>query len=157
MKSPKSRLILNRQTVVIVLLTVVSLLSAFSPYFRLDLQISKQIQSINSQIFTNIMWFVSAIGNQPVMVLIVGITSFLLFLFKKRTEAVFCSLASAGSALSGSFLKIIVDLFTSRSGFRTKAFPVITFWYLRFFLDSYSICCLKILNIDWETFSRRYY
>jgi membrane-associated phospholipid phosphatase len=109
MKSPKSRLILNRQTVVILLLTVVSLLSAFSPYFRLDLQISKQIQSINSQIFTNIMWFVSAIGNQPIMVLIVGITSFLLFLFKKRTEAVFCSLASAGSALSGSFLKIIVD------------------------------------------------
>jgi undecaprenyl-diphosphatase len=55
------------------------------------------------------MWFVSDIGNQPYISIIIGVTCFLLYIFKLKTEAIICILATAGSALSGSLIKILID------------------------------------------------
>lgn len=109
MKPRKNGNLLNRQNVMIILFAVVSLLSAFIPYFKLDLLISSKIQSINSPVFTNIMWFVSDIGNQPLMVAVVGVTGILLYIFKLRVEAIISILTTAGSSLSGSLIKMLVD------------------------------------------------
>ena len=109
MKPRENRNLLNRLNVIIILFIIVSLFSALIPYFKLDLLISNKIQSINSPVFTNVMWFVSSIGNRPLMVAIVGVTGILLYLFKLRTEAVISTLATAGSSLSGSLIKMLVD------------------------------------------------
>lgn len=109
MKSLKQSKLFSPQNIFLFLFLVVSLLSALFPHFKLDLLITEKIQSINSSLFQNMMWFVSTVGNQPIMLFIVVFTSSLLYLFKYRTEAVISSLAAAGSALSGSLLKILID------------------------------------------------
>src|SRR5512133_2352886 len=109
MKPAKPKRFLNRQIVFIILFAVVSLLSTFNPYFKLDLQIARDIQSVNSVLFQKIMCFFSSIGNQPYMLLIIGATSTLLCIYKQKTEAVISSLAAAGSALSGSLIKMLID------------------------------------------------
>jgi len=109
MKSAKSKSLFYRQNILLSLFIIVSLLSAFNPYFKLDLQITKSIQSIHSTLFSQTMWFVTWMGNYSYMLLIVGITSSLLYLYKFKTEAIVSALAAAGSALSGSLIKMIVD------------------------------------------------
>lgn len=109
MKSAKSKSLLNRQSILLSLFIIVSLLSAINPYFKLDLQITEGLQNIQSVLFSQLMWFVTSLGNYPYMLFIVGITSSLLYLYKFRTEAIISSLAAAGSALSGSIIKMIVD------------------------------------------------
>lgn len=109
MKSKKLPHFLNRQNILLTTFIAISLLSAFFPYYNIDLFISEKIQSINSVIFTKIMWFVSTIGDKPVMVAIVSIISFLLYIFKHRTEAIIGSLTAVGSALSGAIIKMLVD------------------------------------------------
>ncbi|MFZ3069309.1 MAG: phosphatase PAP2 family protein [Microgenomates group bacterium] len=109
MKSGKWKRLLNRQNTIILLFVVVSLICTSVPYFKFDLLVSEKIQSINSVVFEKIMWFVSSIGNQPFMIFIVTTFSLLLYLFKFRAEAVISSLSAAGSALSGSLIKTLVD------------------------------------------------
>lgn len=109
MKPAKTGRFFNRENYLIIVFAVVSFLAAFNPIFKLDLLITTLIQSIHSPLFQNLMWSVSAIGNQPFMVILVGLIGTLLFIFKLRTEAVIGTLAAALSALSGSLLKIIVD------------------------------------------------
>jgi len=87
----------------------VSLLVALVPLSSFDLFVSRLIQNIDSQYFDQLMWFVTSIGNQPFMLYIVGLTSLILFLVGKRKEAVFCSLSSAGSVLTGSLLKFLIS------------------------------------------------
>jgi membrane-associated phospholipid phosphatase len=107
-KAKRSRLF-NRLNIVIFLFLVVSIFAAFIPYFKIDLLITDSLQRINSGVFQNVMWFVSNLGNQPTMFFIVAITSLLLFIFKLRIEAIVLSLSAAGSALSGSILKLLID------------------------------------------------
>jgi len=94
---------------VLIIFVILSVFASFVPHFNFDLLVSEKIQSINSPIFTNLMWFVSTIGSLPVMVVIVGVTGLLLHVFKLRVEAVIGTLTAAGSSLSGSLIKIIVD------------------------------------------------
>jgi membrane-associated phospholipid phosphatase len=109
MKPPQYLKLFNRQNFLLIILVVISVFAFFVPYFKLDLLISKELQGINSVLFQNIMWFVTDIGNQPTMVIIVAVTGVVLYIFRQRTEAVIGTLAAAGSALSGSLLKIIVN------------------------------------------------
>ena len=94
---------------ILVIFITLSAIVSFVPFFKLDLLISDKIQNINSSVFTNIMWLVSFIGNGPIMFMIVGITSLILYIFKLRVEAIIGSLSTAGGALSGSLIKILVD------------------------------------------------
>lgn len=109
MKRTANKSLLTRQNFVIAFFAIVTLLALFVPYLTIDLLITEKFQSINSLLFAKIMWFVSSIGNQPIMVGMVGLTSLALYLFKLRTESVLCLLSSAGSALSGSLIKMIID------------------------------------------------
>jgi len=106
----------NSQNIILLVLIVVSLLAAFIPYFKIDLLISEKIQSIDSRFFSNLMWLDSSIGNFPIMMFIVGFTGVLLFAFKLRTEAVISTLAAAGSSLSGSLLKVLINRPRPESG-----------------------------------------
>jgi len=98
-----------RQTIFIFIFIVISLVASFVPYFKIDLIISEKIQNINSSLFMNVMWFVTSLGNQPYMIMIVGIISLILFISKKKMEAIIGSLTAVGSALSGSLIKVLVD------------------------------------------------
>ena len=100
---------MKKVLLILVIFLVLSTIVGFIPYFKLDLLVSDKIQSINSPVITNIMWFVSLIGSGPIMFMIVGITSLLLYIFKFRTEAIIGSLSTAGSALFGPLIKILVD------------------------------------------------
>jgi undecaprenyl-diphosphatase len=93
----------------LIIFLILSVIAYFIPYFKLDLVITQTFQSIHYQLFTHLMWFISTIGNQPVMVVIVAITGLLLYLFKLRVEAVVCTLSTAGSALIGTIVKIFVN------------------------------------------------
>lgn len=108
MKKTRHWKLFTFQNIVIFLFLLISLLALFIPYFRLDVLISDKVQMINSVVFNSVMWFVSTLGNEPYMVLIVGLTSILLYLLKFKIEAVICSLSAAGSALSGTLIKILI-------------------------------------------------
>jgi membrane-associated phospholipid phosphatase len=84
-------------------------LAYFIPYFKWDVFIAKDFQSFNSQIFNQIMWLVTDIGNQPLMVFIVITVSLLLFISGLRREAIISSLSTAVAVLTGSLIKILVD------------------------------------------------
>ena len=84
-------------------------LAYFVPYFKWDVFLAKDFQGLNSQIFNQVMWLVSDIGNQPIMVLLVITTSLLLFFTGLRREAVISSLSTAAAVLTGSLIKILVD------------------------------------------------
>ena len=109
MTSTKRNRLLNRQNIIISLFVLLSIISFFTPFFKIDLQLSEKVQSINSIVFSNVMWFVSSIGNYPYMLIVVGITCSLLYLLKFRTEASLCLLSTAGSALTGSIIKFLID------------------------------------------------
>lgn len=82
--------------------------AAFFPYFNLDVQISELIQSVSTPGFAQVMWFVSFLGNQPWMEIILG-TSFFLFLKQKmRLEAVVSLFSVATGVAAGSLVKIII-------------------------------------------------
>lgn len=103
--NPKTLLLL----LLVILFAIISILAFFYSYFSFDIAISQSVQDINSQIFSKLMWFVSGIGNQPFMIILVGLISTALFFRGLRQEAVFASLSAAGSALLGSIIKLIVD------------------------------------------------
>ena len=84
-------------------------LSYFVPYFKLDVAISHAVQNLNSQLFSRIMWLVTDIGNQPLMVIVVATSSFLLLFTGLRREAAISSISTAMAVLSGSLIKLIVD------------------------------------------------
>ncbi len=108
MKLISKRIVFNCQTMFILLFVVFSLIASSNPYFKIDLIISRLIQNINSSVFSDVMWFVSSIGNQPYMIIIVGLISFIYYVNKFKKEAVISSLIAAGSALSGSLIKVII-------------------------------------------------
>lgn len=93
-------------SIIFLLLCVVAYLK---PLLGIDLAFTHTIQSINIEIFDSLMWLVTNIGNQPLMVFIVITVSFGLFLSGMRREAVISSLAVALGALSGSLVKMIID------------------------------------------------
>lgn len=93
----------------LIIFIIFSIAVFFTPYFNLDLLISQKIQNISSPLFANFMWFVSSLGNQPLIVIVVGVISLLLYLFKLKTAAIFCPLSVAGSALTGSLIKIFIN------------------------------------------------
>jgi membrane-associated phospholipid phosphatase len=109
MKFVMRRKILSPESLVIFFFAVVSTLSALNYFFKLDLFISRNVQTINSAVFSSVMWFVTSVGNQPYMILIVAFSSFLLYINKLKREAVISSIAAAGSAISGSLIKLLVD------------------------------------------------
>lgn len=109
MKKDKNKSIRFFEYILFYCFLLVSLLSVFIPYFKLDLVISKNIQDIQSLIFKNLMWTISSIGNQPYMVILVGITSVLLYISKQKVESVFCLLSSTTGALVGTIFKILID------------------------------------------------
>lgn len=108
MKTDKNQKIRLFQNFVFICFLLVCLLSIFNPYFKFDLVISKNIQEIPSVFFKTYMWIVSYVGNQPYMAILVGITSLLLYIFKFKIEAVFCSLSAASGALTGTLIKVLV-------------------------------------------------
>lgn len=103
-KPSKSRYFLIYITLTFI---IVSLLSALTPFFKLDLQISEQIQKINIKSVTLFMETVSYLGNYPTMLLVVTVTTIWMFFKGLKTEAVIGSLSAAGSALSGMLLKVL--------------------------------------------------
>lgn len=109
MKMDKYQKIHLFQNIILIVFLLISIFSIFIPYFKLDLVISKKIQEIQSVVFNNCMWIISSIGNQPYMVILVGVTSFILYIFKLKIEAIFCLLSAAGGALSGTLIKVLVD------------------------------------------------
>lgn len=109
MKPRKVKNILSLQNSVILFFLIITFLSILMPYFKLDLLIAEKIQGINSQIFSGVMWFVSLLGNQPLMIVIVAVTSLILFLLKIRAEAIILALTTAAGSLSGSLIKVLID------------------------------------------------
>lgn len=109
MKSGEIKKIFINKYLYLVLFFIVSLLASITPYFNIDLLLTQKIQAINSPIFSQMMWLVSTVGNQPFMIVLIALVSLILYLKKRRADAVFCSLAAAGSAISGSLIKTLID------------------------------------------------
>jgi len=100
---------MKKALIILIVFIVLSIVVFFVPHFNLDILISEKIQGINSSLFSNTMWLVSSIGNQPLMVYIVGLTGLLLYILKLQTEAIFCTLSVAGSVLLGSLIKVLIN------------------------------------------------
>lgn len=109
MKSGKRNSLFNQQNIVVILFILVTLFALFVPMFRLDLLVTEKVQTINSTFFTSIMWFISSLGNQPIMIFLVGGVGILLYVFKLKIEAILSVMSAAGSALSGSLIKMLID------------------------------------------------
>ena len=109
MMSKKPGKLFNLPNVIVLIFIAFSLFSSLTPYFKLDLLISEKIQSINSGFFSGVMWFVTSIGNQPLMVYIVSTTCLILYALRYRVESIVLVLTSAGSTLSGALIKALVD------------------------------------------------
>ncbi|HSV94881.1 MAG TPA: phosphatase PAP2 family protein [Spirochaetia bacterium] len=109
MKSAPKKNCINHSSTFILPLIIVSLLSTFIPYFKIDLLITKAIQDVPSHFFSKTMWFVSTIGNIPYIIIIVAATCLLFYIFNQKKEAVLLSLTTVGSALSGSLIKTLVN------------------------------------------------
>ena len=109
MKSGKRNSLFNQQNIVVILFILVTLFALFVPFFRGDLFITEIVQGINSSVFKTIMQIISSIGNQPIMVFLVGLAGILLYVFKLKIEAILCVMSAAGSALSGSLIKMLID------------------------------------------------
>ncbi len=99
----------KRLPILFLLFVALSLLVYLTPYLRVDLFISQWVQKTDSVFFEKMMWFISYLGNQPTMVFLVGLVGGGLFLFGKRTEAVFSTLSAATGAFSGSLLKSLTN------------------------------------------------
>lgn len=88
---------------------IFSLIISLIPITGFDIAISRSLQEINSQVFNQVMWFVTSLGNQPMMVFLVATATLILFFSGLRREAVISSLSAALSTLSGSFIKLLID------------------------------------------------
>lgn len=93
---------------ILVIFLILSVVVYSVPYFKIDLVIAGVVQKINFPVFEGLMKFVSYIGDKPLMIVIIGVTGVILYLFGRRTEAVIGTLAAAGSTLSGSLIKMII-------------------------------------------------
>lgn len=87
---------------------VLSTYAALTPFFNIDLQISKTIQSLKFFGFPEIMWIISMVGNNPWIVLATGLVFFLLYQASMRTELYATMFAVIGSVTIGTMAKFII-------------------------------------------------
>ena len=107
-KKPTSGKLTVLEQILGMLFILLAVTAAFFPYFNFDLQVSGLIQSIKSPVFSQIMWFVSILGNFPWVILILSLVFASLIWSKMRTEAYFSIFASIGSTILGTLLKIVI-------------------------------------------------
>jgi undecaprenyl-diphosphatase len=100
---------LLRLRILIGLFIIVSVFVFLNPEFTFDFSTSRFIQDINQNYFSKVMWFVTLMGNRPLMIYIIAITGSILYLYGLRKEAVISTLITAVGALSGSLIKILVN------------------------------------------------
>jgi len=155
---------------ILVAFLILSVTAYSVPYFKFDLAIAGTVQKISFPLFDGLMKFVSFIGDEPLMVIIIGVTGAILFLLGRRTEAVIGTLATAGSALSGSLLKMIIDrprpsgeLVHVSEWLSDKSYPsghvlafTVFFGFLLYWLNRKSISLILILLIVSIGISRVY-
>lgn len=79
------------------------------PYFTFDLTIERALQSINSQAFYDLMYFVSGLGFNPLSYLLCGLIIVYIFIIGLRWEAVSALFAAGGVALMGVAIKLFVQ------------------------------------------------
>jgi undecaprenyl-diphosphatase len=103
--------------------------ASISPYFRVDLAITKALQSYHGSAFAALMYAVSWIGFSPQSFILGGVTILALLFAGLRWEAVGAAFAACGIAL-GSLVKLIVvrprpsaDLINVFADLTTKSFP----------------------------------
>lgn len=87
---------------------MLGVVAIFEPYFRLDLQITQFIQGINLTGFSSLMWFVSSLGNNYFIEIIVILTALFLYKFANMTAMIVSLLGVLGSVLLGMLFKLIV-------------------------------------------------
>lgn len=105
-----NRKLLGYSTFVTVLLSFIWLAKEVKSvlYFPLDLQISKVIQSINFDGFSEIMTFISSLGWSVPMYITIGLVAIVLFILNKRIASIFIFIISfVDMALFQTFSKII--------------------------------------------------
>ncbi len=95
-------------TITGILFVLLAFLASRFPFFYVDQKISLAIQSIQGRAFFNLMNYISEIGDDYHIVVLVGLTALGLIYVRRHFEAVKVVLYSAGSALAGIIIKNIV-------------------------------------------------
>ena len=96
------------EQILVYIFLALALMSAFYPYFNLDIQMTRQIQSLQIPGFSQMMWLVSSIGNTQWIIPIVASIFILLYKSKMVTEAYASVFAALGSAATGTIAKMII-------------------------------------------------
>ncbi|MBI2595511.1 phosphatase PAP2 family protein [Candidatus Daviesbacteria bacterium] len=80
----------------------------FNPYFSFDLLISQNIQYFRNPLLDFFMETISMLGNKSVALVSLVFISSLVYLLKKRKEAIFIFISDFGIYAAGEFIKFIV-------------------------------------------------
>ena len=105
----KRKTAVNYPYLFIVLFIILAILSSLSPFFALDLTISKAVQNIHFYPFDLLMRAVSSVGNGRIFpVAVISMTGLIAFL-NLKVEALYLGVSSAVSILTGSLAKALVN------------------------------------------------
>lgn len=96
--------------VFILIFVVLAVIAHMVPYFKIDLYISQQVQSLSSDQMTKIMELISLIGNMSFMPILMATVFTCLYLLNLKIEA----LISIVSVLSALFINGIVKYLVNR-------------------------------------------
>jgi membrane-associated phospholipid phosphatase len=99
------------------------------PYFRIDLSVTRALQSYHGAFFAKLMYAISWLGFVPQVDVLLALAILVLLLIGLRWETV-AALFAAGGVLVGSLVKVIVlrprpsaDLIEVLANLPTKSFP----------------------------------
>ena len=99
---------MKRTFLILLLFAVLALLANATPYFPLDLAISRTVQSIHSPAFDLLMKAVSSVGGGRVFPFAAVFFTGLILFLNLRLEALYLSISTVLSLLAGSLTKLLV-------------------------------------------------
>ena len=99
---------MKRTFLILLLFAVLALLANATPYFPLDLAISRTVQSIHSPAFDLLMKAVSSVGGGRVFPFAAVFFTGLILFLNLRLEALYLSISPVLSLLAGSLTKLLV-------------------------------------------------
>ena len=99
---------MKRASLIFIIFALLAAAAHASPYFAIDLTISRAIQSIHSTIFDLSMKAVSSIGSGRALPIAVIFLTTLIFALQLRLEALYLAISTTISLLAGSLTKLLV-------------------------------------------------
>ena len=107
-KSKKSSLFKLLLLGAIIAFSFLTIVVKNTPYFSIDVRVSKNIQLINNEPFDIVMYFLSFLGNHNGALILVLAGCVVLYFMKKTRQSFFLLVSSLGITLLGYIIKIAV-------------------------------------------------